>query len=392
MKIHEKPLPIIVFSQFCCTSLWFAGNAVMDDLLLNFGLDTTALGHLTSAVQLGFIAGTLIFAFFGLADRFRPSVLFFVCALAGAIFNLSVSFDGNNLDSLLLWRFLTGVSLAGIYPVGMKIVADHYRQLGRSLGFLVGALVLGTAFPHLLKTLTGSGGLPWQLVIAVTSSIAVLGGLLILLLVPQGPFRKTAVAGDSLAFYKVFKDRSFRTAAFGYFGHMWELYTFWAFIPLILSTWNLYHPEIELDIPLISFLIIGSGGIACVAGGYLSQTLGTKNTATGALLLSGICCLLSPFFFIQDSAALLISFLIFWGIVVVADSPLFSALIAKHAPAESRGTALTIVNCLGFTITILSLQLITFLLLLLDPLYILMLLAPGPAFGVWRLVLKQAGE
>ena len=196
-------LPVIVFAQFCCTSLWFAGNGVMGDLLQTYGLDLLALGHLTSAVQVGFIAGTLLFAFLNLADRFPPSKVFFICALFGAVFNLGVILDNNNLNSLLLWRFLTGFSLAGIYPVGMKIAADYYQKdLGRSLGFLVGALVLGTAFPHLLKSFTGSENLPWKMVIVITSIMASLGGFLILLAVPVGPFRKARTGKD---FFWIFK-------------------------------------------------------------------------------------------------------------------------------------------------------------------------------------------
>ncbi|MFO7719888.1 MAG: MFS transporter [Gillisia sp.] len=379
-------LPIIVFAQFCCTSLWFAGNGVMSNLLETFGLDLLALGHLTSAVQIGFITGTLLFAFLSLADRFPPSKVFFICALFGAIFNLGVILDNNNLGSLLLWRFLTGFSLAGIYPIGMKIAADYYQKdLGKSLGFLVGALVLGTAFPHLLKSFTGAENLPWKMVIIITSLMATLGGFLILLAVPEGPFRKARTGKDLFGFVKVFKNKEFRAAAFGYFGHMWELYAFWAFIPVILGSYKLLYPGSDLNVPLTSFLIIGLGGLACVAGGYLSQKWGAKKVATWALFLSGCCCVFSPLVFLQDSEVLLLCFLIFWGLMVVADSPLFSTLVAENASAESRGTALTIVNSLGFSITILSIQLVTFLLTLVDPFYVLTVLAVGPALGLYSL-------
>lgn len=390
MMHQKKVLPVLVFSQFCCTSLWFAGNGVMNDLLEVFHLDFDALGHLTSAVQSGFIIGSLFFAFLSIADRFSPSKVFFISALFGAGFNTGMLLEGNNLHSLLLLRFLTGFSLAGIYPVGMKIAADYYRGgLDRSLGYLVGALVLGTAFPHLLKAFTGQEDLPWKLVLALTSSIALLGGFLVLVLIPNGPYRKAKPTHDFSAFISVFKDRFFRAAAFGYFGHMWELYALWAFVPVILSTYESINPGTDFNIPLFSFLIIGAGGLSCVAGGYISQGLGTKKTAAASLLLSGCCCLLSPFFFMQGSEILLLAFLIFWGVTVVADSPLFSSLVAKNAPAESRGTALTIVNSVGFAITIISIQLITFLLERTNPLYILSLLAVGPAFGLWGLYRKK---
>lgn len=390
MKKPDHILTIIVISQFCCTSLWFAGNGVMTDLLQTYDLGLDALGYLTSAVQLGFITGTLSFAFLSIADRFSPSKVFWFSALFGAAFNLGIILEGNSLGTLVFLRFLTGFSLAGIYPVGMKIASDYYRKgLGRSLGFLVGALVLGTAFPHLLKTLTGTGNLHWRLVIVTTSVIAFLGGLLVFFLVPDGPYRRQKSSPDLSTFLKVFKDHRFRGAAYGYFGHMWELYTFWAFIPVILNSYNIMHPGVEFNIPLLSFSIIAVGGLSCVAGGYISQVFGPKRTAATSLLLSGLCCLLSPLLFFQDSEILLVGFLILWGLVVVADSPLFSTLVATNAPAESRGTALTIVNSLGFATTILSIQLVSFLLVEVGPLYVLSLLAIGPALGLLGLYSKK---
>ncbi|MGB5262481.1 MAG: MFS transporter, partial [Lutimonas sp.] len=232
MKQPNYILPIIVISQFFCISLWFAGNGVMNDLISNFDLRKNALGHLTSAVQLGFILGALIFAIFTIVDRYSPSKVFFVSALLGALCNLGILWNENNLVSLLFFRFTTGFFLAGIYPVGMKIAADYYEKgLGKALGFLVGALVLGTALPHLLKDMTIA--FPWQSVLLVTSTLAVIGGLLISIFVPDGPFRKPGVSLDHTAFFGVFKQKEFRSAAFGYFGHMWELYTFWAFAPVI---------------------------------------------------------------------------------------------------------------------------------------------------------------
>ena len=389
MKPSKRILPIIVLSQFCCTSLWFAGNAVMPELYLKFSLNEEALGHLTSAVQFGFILGTLIFAFLSLADRFSPSKLFFISAVFGAIFNLGIILENNNLNTLLLLRFLTGFSLAGIYPVGMKLAADYYdKGLGKSLGYLVGALVLGTAFPHFLKTFTGTENLPWRWVIIATSLFAFLGGLLILLFVPNGPFRKAKGKFNFNAVFRVFSNKKLRSAAFGYFGHMWELYTFWAFVPIILAAYKLSFPTSDFDVSFWSFLIIGIGGVSCVLGGYILEVLGVKKTATIALLLSGICCLAFPFIFLQASTVVLITFLCFWGIVVVADSPLFSTLVAGNAPPEIKGTALTIVNSIGFAITIVSLQLITYLHQI-EPVYSLSLLAIGPALGLWVLFTKK---
>ncbi|WP_339925399.1 MFS transporter [uncultured Cyclobacterium sp.] len=381
MRHAKIILPVIVVSQFCCTSLWFAGNGVIDDLVANFDLEASALGHLTSAVQFGFIMGTLVFAILTIADRFPPSKVFLVSALLASLFNLGVVWEGNSLLSLLTLRFITGFFLAGIYPVGMKIAADYYEKgLGKSLGFLVGALVIGTAFPHLLKELTGD--YPWKYVLVATSSLAVVGGFLMLILVPNGPFRKPSQRAKPMAFFKVFQNKEFRSVSFGYFGHMWELYTFWAFVPIFLMKYSSEHSEVLFNIPALSFLIIGIGGLACVLSGALGQRLGAKRLAFLSLLLSGSCCLIFPLVFASKSESLFLGFLIFWGIVVIADSPLLSTLVAQNASSELKGTALTIVNCLGFSISILSIQLITVLMTFTDSNVIYAILAIGPILGL----------
>ncbi|WP_197088678.1 MFS transporter [Rufibacter radiotolerans] len=375
----KRILPTIVLAQFACTSLWFAGNAVLPGLISQFHLEASALSHLTSAVQLGFILGTLVFAIFTISDRFSPSKVFLVCALLGAGFNVSLLW-ANGFPTLLLSRFLTGLCLAGIYPVGMKIAADyHQKGLGKALGFLVGALVLGTAFPHLLKALTQ--GLEWRFVIVATSVLAVLGGVGLFALVPDGPFRTRSQQPDFKAFFQIFRQPDFRSAAFGYFGHMWELYTFWAFVPVILTLYGNAHPQETLNNPLLSFLIIGIGAVACVIGGYLSGRIGSAKTAFGALAVSLGCCLLSPWVG-QLPFALFLGVLLVWGFSVVMDSPQFSTLVAQNAPAQAKGTALTIVNSLGFALTIISIQVLRSLQAILEPRYWFLFLAIGPLVGL----------
>jgi len=375
-------LYVIVIAQFCCTSLWFAGNAVMPELINAFQLNSNALSMLTSAVQFGFILGTLAFAFLSLADKFSPSKIFFVCAILGAVFNVAGLLEQNNIYTLSILRFLTGFSLAGIYPIGMKIAADYYEKgLGRSLGFLVGALVLGTGLPHLLKATSDTIEFNWKVVLITTSSLAITGGLLLKLLVPDGPFRKPYLKTSS-HIPALFSNNNFRSAAFGYFGHMWELYAFWAFVPLMLQTYNHIHGEIVTSISLYSFFIIGAGGLSCALSGILSERFGVARTAKMALIFSGSCCIISPLILIFAPPILFISFLIFWGVMVIADSPLFSTLIAKAAPAEGRGTALTLVNSLGYALTIISIQLVSMSWNYIEPQFSFLLLAAGPLIGV----------
>lgn len=372
---------LIVIAQFACTSLWFAGNAILPDLQTEFALSENAISHLTSAVQFGFILGTLIFALLSISDRYSPSKVFFVCALLGSACNFSITLI-SNATQLFLLRGLVGFFLAGIYPVGMKISADyHEKGLGKVLGWLVGALVVGTALPHLLRVYHGS--LDWHFVIYATSLLALIGGTLIFLFVPNGPFRKKGGKLDLSLCFTVFTHKKFRGSAFGYFGHMWELYTMWAFTPFILNYYNQQHDQ-TINVALWSFFIIASGGLACTLGGYYSKTMGSSRIAFIALLVSGVCCLIS-FASFQLPATLFIIFLFVWGMSVVADSPQFSTLVAQFAPPEARGTALTIVNSIGFAITIVSLTLMDRLLDQFDPKMVFIVLAIGPALGLMAL-------
>lgn len=351
----RKVLPIIVLSQFAGTSLWFAGNAILPELKQLLQLNQYALSLVTSAVMLGFITGTLVFAFFSLADRFSSVKLFFTCSLLGALTNVAVAWLAKDAASLFTLRFLTGIFIAGIYPVGMKIAADWYdKKLGKAMGYLLGALVLGTAFPHLLKN--REFALPWKAVLYFTSFFAFAGGLLMLFFVGDGPYKKQSEKFQWNAFAEIFKSKKWRQAAFGYFGHMWELYTFWGFVPLIIGLYGEKN-NISLNIPLLSFLIIAAGSISCIAGGYFSIRVGSAKVATTALFISGICCFISPFIY-QLPLVVFLGILFIWGLAVIPDSPQFSTLVANYAPEHLKGTALKIYNSIGFTISTISLIII----------------------------------
>jgi len=374
-------LTIIVLAQFLCTSLWFATNGVISEVVKNFDFTNDAVAHLTSAVQFGFIIGTLVYAVLTISDRYSPSLVFCISAIFSACFNIGIIHSANTMVSMGLLRFFTGFFLAGIYPVGMKIATDYFdKGLGKSLGYLVGALVVGTALPHLLSGLIEY--FTWRQVIQTISILALIGGCLLFFLVPDGPYRKSSQHIQLSAFSNVFKNANFRAPAFGYFGHMWELYAFWTFVPLILQTYANMHSDSSLNIPMLSFSIIGIGGLACILSGYISGILGPKRTAMIAISVSGLFCLLSPLLFMIESQLFFLTCLFIWGMAVIADSPMFSTLVAQNADAEIKGTALTIVNCFGFAITILSIQLLNVMnSSLLNAKYNFMLLALGPLFG-----------
>lgn len=380
MTLKQKSyiLPIIILSQFGCTSLWFAGNAIIDELVLKTGLGPEIMGYVLSSVQLGFILGTFVFALFMIVDRFSPSKVFLVCSLLAAACNSMLLFDTPSKWLVLLARLGTGFFLAGIYPVGMKIAADYYEKgLGKALGYLVGALVVGTSFPHLLKGM--ELGEDYTLVVITTSLMAVIGGGILYFLVPDGPYRKESTVLMLRSGFRLFRLSDFRKAAIGYFGHMWELYAFWAFIPLALKTFNEAH-NTHIPISLWTFAIIGLGGISCAVGGHLALGRGSKQIALTSLIISGGLCLASPLFFMLPSGIFLLLFCL-WGIFVVSDSPQFSTMVANSVPVQLKGTALTLVNCLGFSISIISIQLLTYALNFLHPIHIFTLLSIGPVLG-----------
>ena len=388
--MRERPwwiLPVIIVSQFAGTSLWFAGNVIIGDLPSAWNIDPHAVGAVTSAVQLGFIVGTFLFAVIALADRFSPRIIFFLCSLLGAAANLSALVLVDNLSSLLVVRFLTGIFLAGIYPIGMKIAAGWYREgLGKALGFLVGALVLGTASPHLVRSLGLAAG--WQFVVLSTSLSSAAGGILVLLFVPNGPNATVSPRLNLRALNIIFGVREVRASVFSYFGHMWELYAFWAFTPFLLSAYSAAHPDQHLNTSFLSFCVIAAGTVGCVVGGVISQRVGSARVAFVQLVSSGLCCLLFPFFIGLSLVPFTLAMMV-WGIVVVGDSPQFSALTASFAPKELVGSALTIANCIGFAITIASIQLTGWLTGLIPSTYIALPLVVGPAVGLaflWSLL------
>jgi MFS family permease len=261
----------------------------------------------------------------------------------------------------------------------MKIAASWYREgLGRVLGYFVAALVLGTAFPHGLRA--SDSDLPWQAVLAGTSLLAVSGGALLLFVLRDGPYLPTGSRFRLDTLPSIFRSADFRASAFGYFGHMWELYAFWAFVPPLLAGYA-YRHGVTLDVSAWSFAVIAAGALGCVVGGALSRRLGSAPVAAAQLGISGICCLLSPALVLLPPAFFL-PFLLLWGVTVAGDSPQFSALNAANAPRQYVGSALTIVNSLGFLVSVFSIQLLNYLHQTHGVEMLFLWLLPGPLVGL----------
>ena len=376
------PLFIIVLSQFLGTSLWFTPNGIASSLVEQELFTFVEVGYLTSAVQMGFIVGTLLIAFSGYADRFRASRIFFFSALVGALFNTLFIFTQGLLPVAVLCRFMTGVALAGIYPIGMKLVVSWYPlKTGHALGWLVGMLTLGTGFPHAMQAVGGSDF--WQLPVVGASVFAIVAGVLVLKL-GEGehlPLRTTVLTGKVLTAFSL---PSFRSAALAYFGHCWELYAFWALVPMFVISIFSVDQFSSHTVSWISFSIIGIGFFGCLVAGWMSREWGSAKTAFIMLLISGLICLLWPLIGGFSKWFLLLVLLI-WGFTVIADSAQYSALAAQACPKEYVGSALALMNSIGFFMTAVSISLVTYLYPLIQS-WVAWIMLLGPAIGLVSLV------
>ena len=374
----RQQVALVATVQVLGLAVWFSATAIAPTLRTEWGLSTGSAVWLTASVQLGFATGAVVSGLLTLADRVRPERLVAACALGAAVCTTVLALASDGLGSAVPLRFGTGAFLAGIYPVGMKLTASWAAPVdrGRAFGLLIGCLTVGSALPHLVAAL---GPLPWRAVILTAAALTTTAGVVALVAVRPGPLLARGARPELRHALVGFRDPLPRLANLGYLGHMWELYALWTWLPLWLAHTRDVEPGSATS--LATFATVGGAGLAgALLGGWAADRFGRARSATGALLVSGTCCLLSPL--AADAPTVLLAvFLAVWGASVIADSGVFSTALSETADQRYVGTALTVQTALGFTLTVDSIQLVPLVADELGWQNVLLLLAPGPLLG-----------
>lgn len=374
---------LIALVEVLGLSVWFSATAVVPSLRSEWGIGAAAAVWLTASVQVGFVAGAVTSAVLNVADRTAPQRLLAASALGAAACTAALAVLGTGLGAAVGLRFLTGVFLAGVYPVGMKLMASwsESRDRGRNFGVLLAALTFGSALPHLVS---GLGPLPWRTVLVTASALSAAGAVVAVVLLRPGPhLAARAITPDPRHALAIFVQRRARLISLGYFGHMWELYALWTWLSAYVAAGREERGGgVTPSIGIVTFVAIGvAGALGSLLGGWAADRFGRVHAAAAALAVSGACCVASPVFF-SVPTAVLVAYLVVWGGAVIADSGAFSTALSETTDTRFVGTALTAQTAIGFLLTVVTIQLVPVIAGLIGWRFAFLLLAPGPLIGV----------
>jgi MFS family permease len=384
-----RALALICLGVVGVMTTWFSATAIVPELVLDWGLSTSQAAWLTNAVQLGFVAGAMASSIVNLPDMVRMQTLMAVSALIACAANAALLLDPSPGGAIAA-RFVTGIALAGVYPPALKLMATWFlRGRGLALGFLIGALTLGSSMPHLFRALTA--GIAWQVVVIATSLATLGAAILFSAALREGPHGFGRATFDPRQSLRVFTQKPLMLANIGYFGHMWELYAMWAWFLAFGTAAALggLTPFPFGSASMLSFVVVGSGVFGCILGGVLSDRIGRCLTTAGMMAVSGVCALLIGFTF-DGPSWLLALVAIIWGISVIGDSAQFSAAVTELADQRFVGTAVTLQLGFGFALTVVAISIMPHVADWMGGWqWVFVVLVPGPAIGATAMLMLR---
>jgi MFS family permease len=383
MNSKWRTMILLSIAELLGMAVWFSASAVVASLAQDWSLDDSGRAWLTMSVQAGFVIGALISSLLNLADVLPAARLIAVSSFLAAFSTVLIPLFAKGLPSALILRVLTGIFLAGVYPVGMKIITTWtQKDRGLGIGLLVGALAIGSASPHLLNAFGGIRD--WKQVMLWASGLAAIGGLISFFFIHEGPYKKPSPKFNWKYTGEVLRQRELLLANAGYLGHMWELYAMWAWIAVFLAASFQVTGLSGVLGSAVAFAVISMGGLGSLLAGQWADRVGRTTVTILSLFVSGACCIIAGLLFGRNPVLLSCVCLI-WGFAIVADSAQFSAAISELCRAEYTGTALTLQTSLGFLLTMVTIRLTPVLERTVGWNWAFAFLAIGPAVGIWAM-------